>query len=263
MLAIFQYYKYNQSFPVSLCLWLGPHWHWDCLFADEGHHPLRQSLSSHPHSSRLAPCPKVCRWVKTTQICLLLQKYTLSVCWSWGTVPDTPGYTAENQVKPLPSHTPFLSPLPTSPLLLGTSRSTAESSVPWQSGVGRRMFLSLWPMALDHVGPEAALFGCCELTWPFVNASLSVSSTKSQNQWGSQSQGGRDSNPLVPHGPYVYLPLTHSSTKIPKLPYTSTDASAHCGEECPLTPPIRTIVDSGTGHPEPYEMSLTPSGHHQ
>lgn len=154
-------------------------------------HPLRQSLSSHPHSSRLAPCPKVRRWVKTTQIRLLLQEYTLSACWSWGTVPDTPGYTAENQVKPPPSYTPFLSPLRTSPLLLGTSRSTAESSVPWQSGVGRRMFLSLWPMALDHVGPEAVLFGCCELTWPFVNASLSVSSTKSQNQWGSQSQGGR------------------------------------------------------------------------
>lgn len=181
-------------------------------------------------------------------------------------LPDTPGYTAENQMEPPPSYRPFMSPLPASPLLLGLSKNTAESSVLWQSGVGKRMSLSLLPMSLDHVGPEAALFGCCRLTWPFVNSSLSVSSTKSQNQWGSQSQGGRDAKLLslmvlmfiLPRNLLLILQPKSQSCHIHQLMQAHT-----CGEGCPLMPPTRTIVDSGTGHPEPAEMSVTPSGQHQ
>ena len=50
-------------------------------------------------------------------------------------------------------------PLPTPPVLPGTFRSTAENSAPWQNRGGRRMLLTLFRMALDHVGPETTLFG--------------------------------------------------------------------------------------------------------
>lgn len=86
---------------------------------------------------------------KTTQVLLFIQKYTLSACWRWGTVLTHLGIQQKiRQMQSPPSNTPFM-------LLSSahTFRSTAENSAPWQSRGGRRMLLSLFRMALDHVRP--------------------------------------------------------------------------------------------------------------